>query len=101
MGTVVYASPEQLEAQPLDARTDIYSLGVVVFEMATGRPPFEASSALGVITKHLCDPPPALSQVMPQIPGWLDEAVGKALAEEPRRALADDGGVRAGAHAQG
>jgi serine/threonine protein kinase len=83
MGTVVYASPEQLEAQPLDARTDIYSLGVVVFEMVTGRPPFEAQSALGVITKHLCDQPPALSQVQPQVPGWLDEAVRKALAKSP------------------
>jgi serine/threonine protein kinase len=108
MGTVVYASPEQLEAQPLDARTDIYSLGIVVFEMVTGRPPFEASSALGVITKHLCDLPPALSQVQPQIPGWLDEAVGKALAKNPAerwqtmaefaRALAprDDGVRRSG-----
>jgi serine/threonine protein kinase len=83
MGTVVYASPEQLEAQPLDARTDIYSLGIVVFEMLTGRPPFEASSALGVITKHLCDPPPALSQIRPPVPGWLDDAVGKALAKDP------------------
>jgi serine/threonine protein kinase len=83
MGTVVYASPEQLEAQPLDARTDIYSLGSVVFEMVTGRPPFEAASALGVITKHLCDPPPALSQVEPRVPAWLDEAVGKALAKSP------------------
>lgn len=83
MGTVVYASPEQLEAQPLDARTDIYSLGIVVFEMLTGRPPFEASSALGVITKHLCDPPPVLSQVHAPVPGWLDGAVGKALAKDP------------------
>jgi eukaryotic-like serine/threonine-protein kinase len=83
MGTVVYASPEQLEAQPLDARTDIYSLGIVVFEMLTGRPPFEASSALGVVTKQLCDAPPALSQVHSPVPGWLDDAVGKALAKDP------------------
>jgi len=83
MGTVVYASPEQLEAQPLDARTDIYSLGIVVFEMLTGRPPFEASSVLGVITKQLCDAPPALSQIQAHVPGWLDETVGKALAKDP------------------
>jgi serine/threonine protein kinase len=83
MGTVVYASPEQLEAQPLDARTDIYSLGVVVFEMLTGRPPFQAASALGVITRHLCDPPPALSQVRSDVPGWLDGVLGKALAKNP------------------
>ena len=83
MGTVLYASPEQLEAQPLDARTDIYSLGIVVFEMLTGRPPFEAASALGIITKQLCDPPPALSQIHSLVPGWLDETVGKALAKNP------------------
>jgi serine/threonine protein kinase len=83
MGTVVYSSPEQLQAEPLDVRTDIYSLGVVVFEMLTGRPPFESASPLGVITKHLCDPPPAPSQILPGIPSWLDTAVGKALAKAP------------------
>lgn len=83
VGTVVYASPEQLQAQDLDARTDIYSLGVVVFEMLTGRPPFESASPLGVITKHLCDPPPVPSQVFPQVPTWLDETVGRALAKDP------------------
>jgi serine/threonine protein kinase len=83
MGTVVYSSPEQLQAEPLDGRTDIYSLGVVVFEMLTGRPPFESASPLGVITKHLCDAPPAPSQILPQLPSWLDETVGKALAKAP------------------
>jgi serine/threonine protein kinase len=83
MGTVTYSSPEQLQAQELDARTDIYSLGVVVFEMLTGRPPFESASPLGVITKHLCDPPPRPSQILPQVPSWLDDTVGKALAKDP------------------
>ncbi len=83
MGTVAYSSPEQLEGQPLDARTDIYSLGIVVFEMLSGRPPFEASSALGVMTKQLCDAPPALSQVRSPVPNWLDDVVGKALAKDP------------------
>jgi serine/threonine protein kinase len=83
MGTVLYSSPEQLQAEPLDAHTDIYSLGAVVFEMLTGRPPFEAGSPIGVVTKHLCDPPPRISQFVARIPSWLDEAVGKALAKDP------------------
>jgi serine/threonine protein kinase len=83
MGTVIYSSPEQLQAQELDGRTDIYSLGVVVFEMLTGRPPFESASPLGVITKHLCDPPPVPSRVLSQVPSWLDDTVGKALSKDP------------------
>lgn len=83
MGTILYASPEQLQGQDLDGRTDVYSLGVVVFEMLTGRPPFQAGTPLGVITKHLCDPPPPPSQILPRLPGWLDHAVGKALAKDP------------------
>jgi len=83
MGTVIYSSPEQLQAQELDGRTDIYSLGVVVFEMLTGRPPFQSANPLGVITKQLCDPPPAPSQILPELPRWIDDAVGKALAKDP------------------
>jgi serine/threonine protein kinase len=83
MGTVAYSSPEQLQAENIDARTDVYSLGVVVFEMLTGRPPFEAATPLGVITKHLCDPPPNLSDMVPQVPATLARTVGKALAKDP------------------
>jgi eukaryotic-like serine/threonine-protein kinase len=83
VGTILYASPEQLQGEEVDGRTDIYSLGVVVFEMLTGRPPFQAGTPLGVITKHLCDPAPPPSQVLPRLPGWLDEAVGRALAKDP------------------
>lgn len=83
MGTVVYASPEQLQAQDLDGRTDIYSLGAVVFEMLTGHPPYEAATPLGVITKHLCDPVPAAREHIADLPPWLDQVVGKALAKEP------------------
>ena len=83
LGTVLYASPEQLQGLDVDGRTDIYSLGVMVFEMLTGRPPFEAASPLGVITKHLCDVPPAASRMSPIVPGWLDGVLGKALAKDP------------------
>ncbi len=83
MGTVLYASPEQLQGQEVDGRSDIYSLGAVVFEMLTGRPPFQSASPMGIITKHLCDLPPTASQILSRIPGWLDAAIEKALAKEP------------------
>jgi eukaryotic-like serine/threonine-protein kinase len=51
--------------------------------MLTGRPPFESSSPLGLITKHLCDPPPRPSGILPQVPSWLDDTIGKALAKDP------------------
>jgi len=51
--------------------------------MLTGRPPFESSSPLGVITKHLCDEPPPPSRILPQLPTWLDGVIGKALAKDP------------------
>jgi eukaryotic-like serine/threonine-protein kinase len=82
-GTVAYASPEQLQSLDLDARTDIYSLGAVLFEMLTGHTPFEAATALGVMTKHLCDPPPAPSARAAHVPGWIDAAVARALAKAP------------------
>jgi serine/threonine protein kinase len=82
-GTVTYSSPEQLQALPLDARTDVYSLGAVVFEMLTGHPPYEASSPMGVMTKHLCDPVPTPSALAPHVPAWMDALVEKALAKEP------------------
>ena len=81
VGTVMYASPEQLQGEDLDGRTDVYSLGVMVFEMLTGRPPFESSSPLGVITRHLCDPPPAASSIHSVVPAWLDGVLNRALAK--------------------
>ncbi|MCA1559321.1 MAG: serine/threonine protein kinase [Acidobacteria bacterium] len=83
IGTVAYASPEQLTGAPVDARADIYSLGAVVFEMLTGRAPFEGEDAAAVLTGHITGPPPAPSSLRPELPPWIDIAVVRAMAKNP------------------
>ena len=68
MGTATYFSPEQAEGMGVDARSDIYSLGVVLFEMATGRPPFLGDTPVAVASKHVRDHPPAPREMNPAIP---------------------------------
>ncbi len=68
MGTATYFSPEQAEGIGVDARSDIYSLGVVLFEMATGRPPFLGDTPVAVASKHVRDHPPAPRELNPSIP---------------------------------
>ncbi|HND20249.1 MAG TPA: serine/threonine-protein kinase, partial [Acidobacteriota bacterium] len=68
IGTPYYMSPEQAQVQPLDARSDIYSLGVMTYEMLTGQVPFSDSSWISVVLKHVNDPVPPLRSLNPQIP---------------------------------
>jgi eukaryotic-like serine/threonine-protein kinase len=83
LGTIAYASPEQLTAAPIDARSDIYSLGAVVFEMLTGRAPFTGPDTMSLLTAHLSAPVPRLSDSIADVPAWVDLAVGRALAKDP------------------
>jgi serine/threonine protein kinase len=83
LGTIAYASPEQLTAAPIDARSDIYSLGAVVFEMLTGRAPFTGPDTMSLLTAHLSAPVPRLSESISDVPAWVDLAVGRALAKDP------------------
>jgi formylglycine-generating enzyme required for sulfatase activity/tRNA A-37 threonylcarbamoyl transferase component Bud32 len=83
IGTALYMSPEQARSEHLDERTDIYSLGVMLFEMITGQPPFEADSAVVVLMKHVNEPVPDICQLNGDAPDELVAVVEKALAKDP------------------
>jgi serine/threonine-protein kinase len=82
MGTVSYMSPEQARGFPIDARTDIFSFGVVLYEMTAGRVPFEGSSFGDVITGIISKKPVPLARYSPDVPEELERIVGKALAKD-------------------
>ncbi len=83
MGTAAYFSPEQAEGKGVDARSDIYSLGVVLYEMAAGRPPFTGDSPVAVASKHVRDTPELPRVVNPAVPLALEAVVMKAMAKNP------------------
>jgi beta-lactam-binding protein with PASTA domain/tRNA A-37 threonylcarbamoyl transferase component Bud32 len=83
MGTATYFSPEQAEGLSVDARSDIYSLGVVLFEMLTGRPPFLGDTPVSVASKHVRDAPPTPRELLETVPVELEAVVMKAMAKQP------------------
>ena len=83
LGTPAYMSPEQGMGEHGDSRSDIYSLGVVLYELATGRLPFDADTPLAVLLKHVHDPLPLPRQVNPSLPEEVERIILKALAKDP------------------
>lgn len=83
LGTPEYMSPEQFLTNRVDLRSDIYSLGVVVFEMLTGRRPFQGETPISIALKHKSDPPPVPRSIRKDIPMWLDRIVLRCLAKDP------------------
>jgi beta-lactam-binding protein with PASTA domain/tRNA A-37 threonylcarbamoyl transferase component Bud32 len=83
MGTAAYFSPEQAEGKGVDSRSDIYSLGVVLYEMAVGRPPFTGDSPVAVASKHVRDMPVLPRQANPTVPPALEAVIMKAMAKNP------------------
>jgi len=83
IGTLQYMAPEQFEGKDADARTDIFGLGTVLYEMATGKPAFTGKSKTSVIVSILSVDPPAISEIQPMTPPALDRAVHTCLAKDP------------------
>jgi serine/threonine-protein kinase len=83
VGTPEYMSPEQAQGQKVDFRSDIYALGVVIYEMFTGQVPFRGETPISTILKHLHDPPPLEGAQASTIPPALKPVLRKALAKEP------------------
>jgi serine/threonine protein kinase/predicted hydrocarbon binding protein len=83
MGTPHYISPEQARGEMADVRSDIYSLGIMLYEMLTGKLPFQADTAYGILFKHINEDPPRIREVRPELPQAVEEVVLKALAKNP------------------
>ena len=111
MGTSDYISPEQARGRPVDACSDIYSLGAVVYELLTGEVPFPGENFVSVAMRHINEPPPSVRQHRPELSPRLDAAIRRAMAKDPedrfpsmeafaaelRACLAEASGVPAGA----
>ncbi len=84
MGTPAYMSPEQVSGRPLDHRSDIFSFGVMLHEMATGRRPFEGNSSAELISSILRDSPPSVTDVRPELSSDIARVIRRCLEKEPR-----------------
>jgi tRNA A-37 threonylcarbamoyl transferase component Bud32/tetratricopeptide (TPR) repeat protein len=85
MGTPLYMSPEQIEGRSLDSRSDLYSLGVTLWHMLVGYPPFQAETLMAVAMKHLRDEPPALAKLRPDLPAGLSLLIHSLMAKDPNQ----------------
>lgn len=84
VGTPIYMAPEQARAeQSIDHRADVYAVGVMLYELLAGQPPFMANNYLELVTQHLFDTPPPLSHLRPDLPPLLEQIIMRALAKSP------------------
>jgi serine/threonine-protein kinase len=85
VGTPEYIAPEQLKDRPIDIRTDLYGIGVMMFEMLTGHVPFDGESAEAILMKHLLEDPPPMSEVKPDLPqpNPFQSIVDKLMRKDP------------------
>jgi serine/threonine protein kinase/formylglycine-generating enzyme required for sulfatase activity len=83
MGTAAYMAPEQAIGRPVDARTDLYAIGVMLYELVTGCVPFDADTPVAVLTKHMYEPPQPPHLLNPDVPGLVESIALRALAKDP------------------
>ncbi|MGW7018334.1 serine/threonine-protein kinase [Streptomyces decoyicus] len=83
VGTLDYVAPEQISGRPVDGRCDVYSLACVLFEMLTGAPPFRRDDDMALLWAHQYDPPPAATELRPDLPEAVDAVFAEALAKVP------------------
>lgn len=95
IGTAQYLSPEQARGERVDARSDIYSTGCVLYELLTGQPPFTGDSPVAIAYQHVREEPIPPSQIDPDIPAWCDAIVLKAMAKDPAHRYQSAGEMRA------
>ncbi|MFN7973690.1 MAG: serine/threonine-protein kinase [Acidobacteriota bacterium] len=100
-GTVAYMAPEQARGEPVDARADVWALGVVAHEMLAGRAPFAADSVPATLSRILTEEPPPLSASRTGVPRWLASLVGRMLSKDAARRPADGAAVVAALDARG
>ncbi|HYI43854.1 MAG TPA: protein kinase [Actinomycetota bacterium] len=93
VGTIDYIAPEQIEGKSVDARTDIYALGCVLYELLTGRVPFQKDADVAVMYAHLMDPRPKVTEANPALPGAVDAVLDKAMARDPDDRYASAGAM--------
>src|SRR5437870_4026900 len=91
VGTPHYMSPEQVRGDNLDARSDVYSMGVMIYETLAGRRPFESSSLTGVLTAHITEKPKPPAELRPEIPSQLNAIIMRCLEKDPKARFANAG----------
>ena len=98
LGTPDYMAPEQIQGKRGDARTDVYAIGVIIYEMLTGRVPWDGDNALSVMSQAINSPAPPIHQLNPEVPAPIDGIVRKCLRKSPNERYEDAGSLESDLH---